>query len=57
MQPKDKLDRLIVEAQVQAIGQEDLEARLGGQSSGPYEQNTQQSPALGLSTTPHAGQS
>ena len=55
--PIEKLDRLIVEAQVQAIGQEDWEARLGGQGSAPYEQNTQQSPALGLSTAPHAGHS
>jgi hypothetical protein len=29
----------------------------GGHGVSPYEQNTQQSPAFGASTSPHAGQS
>lgn len=49
---------MIVEAEVQANGQEcSAEARLGGHACTPYEQNTQQSPDLGLSNAPHAGHS
>jgi len=41
--PIEKLDRLIVEAQVQAIGQEDWEARRAGRAR-PHTSRTRSSP-------------
>lgn len=40
-----------------AYPQHPRSACTGGQGTSPYEQNTQQSPGLGLSSAPQAGQS